>query len=195
MGSARGAWRWGWAIAAAIVAGAVWAGCSVEKHYELLSFFFDGVPNPNALPVTPTAGGSAMTMRQSPTYTIHKPFKDEKCDACHKSMFDRTGIGSDVCLACHSDVQDEYRVMHGPVAVGACLWCHVPHESGFAHLLKETDRRVCTQCHGAEMLDTERVPAHADEARGCLECHGGHGSDARYMLKPVGEPAGGESEG
>lgn len=183
------------AVGLPIVAGAVWAGCSVEKHYELLSFFFDGVPNPNALPVTPTAGGNTASMRASATYTIHKPFLEEKCDSCHKSMFDRTGIGSDVCIACHSDVQDEYRVMHGPVAVGACLWCHVPHESAFAHLLKETDRLVCTQCHGVGMLDTEQVPEHADEARACLECHTGHGSSARFMLRAASAPAGDETGG
>lgn len=189
-----GARRAVWVVWAPVVAGLVWAGCSVEKHYELLSFFFDGVPNPNALPVTATAGGSA-AMRTSATYTIHEPYKAEKCDACHKSLFDRSAIEATVCLDCHEDVTDQYRVMHGPVAVGACLWCHVPHESAFPHLLKETDQKVCAQCHGPQMLDTERVPEHADETRGCLECHVGHGSEARHMLRPAGEREGVESEG
>lgn len=178
---------------AMVLVALVWTGCSVEKNYELLSFFFDGVPNPNRL--TNIDGGSPGSMRESLTYTIHQPYAEQQCDACHRSMFDRSGIGSEVCLNCHSDVQNEYAYMHGPVAVGACLWCHAPHESAYAHLLKEKDRPVCTQCHGPAMLDTERVPAHADEERGCLECHTGHGSDARHQLRAGIDLSGAQGEG
>ena len=104
--------------------GIVWFGCSVEKHYDLLSFFFDGVPNPNALPVTATAG-DPISMRQSPTYVAHTPYVERQCDSCHRSRFDTSRVGAEVCLPCHEGVETEYRVMHGPVALGACLWCHV----------------------------------------------------------------------
>jgi len=169
--------------AGVLVAGAsIWSGCSVEKNYELLSFFFDGVPNPNA-PQSTLAGGSGAAMRDSPTYTVHPPFAEARCDACHKSMFDRTGIGAEVCQECHAGTQDEFAMMHGPVSVGACLWCHVPHQSAYAHLLKRPERETCTQCHRSELLNHEVVAEHADETRGCLECHVGHGSDARYLLR------------
>ncbi|MEI6568379.1 MAG: hypothetical protein WCR20_17000, partial [Verrucomicrobiota bacterium] len=41
--------RKAWRPALALLAGiGLWAGCASEKHYKLLSFFFDGVPSPGA---------------------------------------------------------------------------------------------------------------------------------------------------
>lgn len=170
-------------IFGAVVAGLVWMGCTVtDKNYRLLSFFFDGVPNPNALPIMAESGNPA-AIRQSPTYVAHPPFLNNQCDACHRSRFTQEAITSDVCLKCHSGVPNEYPFMHGPVTAGACLWCHVPHESAFAHLLKARPRAVCTQCHEPALLDSERVPEHADESKSCLDCHRGHGGQGRNMLR------------
>lgn len=168
------------ALIAAVLS--VWGGCSVERNYELLSFFFDGVPNPNALPFTSTAGGGPVEIRASPTYTGHPPYLAEECSACHKSKFTQKAVTAEVCSECHDGVRDQFPFMHGPVIVGACLWCHVPHESAYLHLLKGEPRTVCGQCHELATLATERVPEHADEERSCLDCHSGHGSDRRYML-------------
>lgn len=165
------------------VVGFAWSGCSIEKHYELLSFFFDGVPNPNALSVTGSAGGFE-SLRDSPTYSAHRPFLDEQCSECHTSQFSTSGVSADVCMNCHDDVPTSLERMHGPVAAGACLWCHVPHESAFASLLKEKPRAVCGQCHEQGLLNTSKVPAHADETRQCLECHYGHGGTSSYFLRP-----------
>lgn len=172
-----------WALAGGAAVWIAGTGCSVEEHYELLSFFFDGVPNPNALPVVSNAGNPA-TMRQSPTYVAHVPWIEQKCDACHSSRFERTAVESSVCASCHGAVQDGHRYMHGPVALGACLWCHVGHESAYAALLKESPRIVCARCHDPAMLSVDRVPEHADEEVSCLRCHSGHGGDNRLMLKP-----------
>ena len=105
-----------------------WTGCSVERNYELLSFFFDGVPNPNALPIL-AASGDPATIRASATYSAHTPYLEGECATCHGQGFTMRGIDVGVCLDCHAEVPDEHRYMHGPVAVGACLVCHVPHES------------------------------------------------------------------
>ena len=174
-------------IAAGLLA---WAGCSAERNYQLLTFFFDGVPNPNALPITATSGGRAVSMRASPTYSGHPPFLAEECSACHKSKFSQQAITAEVCAECHDGVRDQFPFMHGPVIVGACLWCHVPHESAYSHLLKQEPRVVCGQCHELAQLSTEGVPGHADEERSCLDCHSGHGSVRRYMLvaAPPQEP-------
>jgi len=172
-----------WLAALILFAGLLWAGCSVQKNYRLLSFFFDGVPNPNALPAAASAGDGT-TMRTSPTYVAHRPFTEERCDECHGGRL-RPGVDdSGMCLKCHADVPNKHPVMHGPVAVVACLWCHVPHESAFASLLKADARQVCAQCHEPGMLGTDTVPAHADGSRSCLECHSGHGGDARFFLHP-----------
>ena len=165
-------------------------GCSVtEKNYELLKFFFDGVPNPSALPMMAESGNPA-AIRQSPTYVAHRPFIDNQCDACHRSRFTQEAITSDVCYKCHDGVPNEYPIMHGPVSAGACLWCHVPHESAYASLLKAKPRVVCTQCHEPALLDAERVPAHADDSVSCLECHNGHGGQQRAMLRASGRTTG-----
>lgn len=171
------------------VAGLVWSGCSVEKNYALLSFFFDGVPNPNALPIMSTAGNPAF-IRQSPTYSGHKPFLEDRCVDCHGSGFTTSGVTASVCMKCHGEVPQEYPRMHGPVPAGACLWCHVPHESAWAHLLKAPSRDVCAQCHDATLLSSAKVPEHQDQSRQCLECHYGHGGTSAYFLRPASDRVG-----
>jgi predicted CXXCH cytochrome family protein len=168
------------AAAATIVA--QW-GCSIDKHYKTLSFFFDGVPDPNA-PGRVSGGGAASTdIQQSPTYSAHKPWKEERCEECHARALKLGGRDSDVCLKCHAEKTTQHEFMHGPVAVGDCLWCHNPHNSAYAHLLKAPARQTCTQCHATSLLDSTRVPEHAQE-RSCLDCHDGHGGNARFFLLP-----------
>lgn len=172
---------------------AIWSGCSVRKHYKILSLFFDGVPDPNAPRASVLPGSSVPgQLRDSPTYSVHQPFLEEKCGDCHTSRFRLEAAGADVCLKCHTGATTQFPHMHGPVAASACLWCHVPHESAYAHLLKGAARAVCTECHEPSLLSAQRVPAHADQARDCLECHAGHGGHDRYFLtgaNGAGEPA------
>lgn len=174
---------------------AVWSGCSVEKYYGTLSFFFDGVPNPDAKARAEAAGGITEDIRKSPTFTQHKPFVDENCGACHTTQFGLTNQDSSICMKCHSDRPTQYPRMHGPVAAVACLWCHAPHETAEAHLLKKPARQVCSQCHEPKMFEGSRVPAHTDEKRSCLECHSGHGGERQFFLRdgvvvpPPGQPA------
>ncbi|MBK7404381.1 MAG: hypothetical protein IPJ41_07020 [Phycisphaerales bacterium] len=173
------------AIGAACAALIPWAGCSVEKHYDVLSFFFDGVPDPNAPALS--KADQLKQMRDSPTYTIHKPFAEDKCEDCHGRRFNLTRQDSSICLKCHEGVPEEQPRVHGPVAAAACLWCHTPHESAYAALLKGPAREVCTACHEPSMLGTEKVPEHApSDQTSCVECHAGHGGTARYFLKHGG---------
>lgn len=170
---------------AALSAAAVWSGCTVTaKNYKVLKFFFDGVPDPNA-PIAGGPGAPADAMRRSVTYVAHKPYAEDQCDACHASRFRLTRNNSDICLKCHAGVPAQFPQMHGPVAAAACLWCHSPHESAYASLLLDRDRKVCGQCHSPAMLSAVKTPEHADESRSCLECHFGHGGDARNFLRPV----------
>ncbi len=164
-----------------IAAIALWSGCSVNKsNYKVLSFFFDGVPDPS-LPVG-ALGGSADG--KPVLVVLHPPYVQERCDECHKSKYRPTKNDSSICLPCHAAVQTQYPRMHGPVVATACLWCHNPHESSQPALLRFPDRKVCSQCHTESMLESARVPAHADPKRGCVECHSGHGSVQPFMLKP-----------
>lgn len=160
----------------------IWGGCSVEKNYDVLSFFFDGVPDPNA--TTLTRADALRQMRDSPTYTIHKPFAEDKCEDCHGRRFNLSKQDSSICLKCHEGVPDEQPRVHGPVAAAACLWCHTPHESAYAALLKGPARGVCSACHEPSLLGTDTVPQHKpDDTTSCVECHSGHGGTVRYFLK------------
>lgn len=177
------------ACAAAVLAGSGWwAGCQVTpSNYKLLSFLFDGVPDPSMSgPAGNTAGAD---IKQSPTYSVHRPFQEERCETCHKGRLRPSRNDSSACLSCHADRVSEHAYMHGPVAAGACMWCHAPHESAYAALMRDSDRKVCMQCHTAEMLPVDEVPEHGEDSRGCLECHTGHGGPAPKMLRAERRPA------
>jgi len=161
---------------------AAWASCTVTReNYKTLSFFFDGVPNPDApaAAVDPRTGA----VHQYVVVSLHAPYAEEKCDECHASRLRLSNRDSAACLKCHAQTRQGFERMHGPVAAGACLWCHNPHESAYPHLLRDSDRRLCGQCHTPELLDTSRVPEHADEARACLECHVGHGGAHPFLMR------------
>lgn len=178
----RGGWRSpGLAVVVTTVAIAIWSGCSVTKHnYKTLSFFFDGVPDPSS-----SIGGAGIGSDGKPQFVlVHKPYAEDRCDACHRTKYRPTKSDAGICIECHAAVQTEYPKMHGAVIAMACLWCHNPHESSHPALLRSADRKVCSQCHTAGMLESARVPAHADDTRGCVECHSGHGGTLPFMLKP-----------
>lgn len=162
-----------------------WFGCVTEKNYKVLSFFFDGVPDPNAPPVALdefTADGQRVVRAVA---FIHKPYAEGKCDACHTnatgSFDDYDKVDDATCLKCHQDVPDEWPRMHGPVALGQCGLCHQPHESSVPALLKDDPQKVCGTCHLTELLPAE-PPDHFTN-RNCLDCHLGHGGTDRGLLR------------
>lgn len=160
-------------------------GCSPQKRYQVLSFFFDGVPVPGG-----AQGGGGGEGGRPIAYT-HKPYAEGKCGSCHASdelemTVDRptnlTAISSSVCLKCHAKIPAEYSVMHGPVASAQCLLCHAPHQSAVPHLLNAPAPRLCVQCHAPETMIPRR-PEHQDEKADCLSCHSGHGGTAHGLLR------------
>jgi predicted CXXCH cytochrome family protein len=180
--------------ALAVIGGgaAVWSGCSVEKHYETLSFFFDGVPNPDAarttsaLPGATDASGVALAV-----VSQHAAYEERRCSECHgetgEFAFRVSGFSdltSEVCMRCHADVLDEYEVIHGPVAAQECLWCHQPHESPYEDLLSYAPPKLCLDCHNLGLMGSQQIPEHMDLERNCLDCHLGHGGATRAMLRP-----------
>ena len=170
------------AVGGAALCLAIWAGCTVtKKNYSTLSLFFDGVPDP-FLPPKGADGPGDSTI--SASVVVHKPFAEEKCDACHNTQYKPSRNDPRACYTCHEKVAEGHAWVHGAVAGGACLWCHAPHESARKWLLRSQDRKLCMQCHAATMLNGNVVPAHADPNFGCIECHFGHGGDTPLMLKP-----------
>lgn len=180
----RRPWRGSaWALMLLALSG-LWLGmgCSPKKHYKLLSFFFDGVPDPNA-----PQGGARPGMGRSLLLSVmHAPYQQNNCDSCHptRNAFENiTSPKEDKCFTCHEKVKEKHQFLHGPVAADRCLWCHDPHRSPVPALLRMTPEKLCRECHTQELLDPA-VPEHLDEKRNCLDCHGGHGGSDRYFLKP-----------
>jgi predicted CXXCH cytochrome family protein len=171
----------GVAVAAFLITGVI-LGCSVEKHYRILSFFFDGVPDP-ALIAASRSELEAVRAAGGTIYT-HEPYGQAQCASCHRGPRGRmkTEVTSELCLDCHAGVDDEHRYMHGPVVVKACLWCHAPHEATVKPLLRASGNTLCRQCHTAASSPASVHPAHADPDRACLDCHSGHGGPDRYFL-------------
>jgi len=156
-------------------------GCAdPQKRYEVLSFFFDGVPDPNA-----PQGQSGRIGSQTGRITfVHKPYADNQCNSCHlntNDIFARAQVREDICLSCHADVPTQHAVMHGPVVNNACQMCHSPHSSAIPALLRQPAPAVCTQCHepeGLKLMHSQPV----DLTASCLDCHSGHGGSDHSML-------------
>jgi predicted CXXCH cytochrome family protein len=207
--SRTGSWRLGgrWLDRAAVAVVIVLAGCNAEKHYELLSFFFDGVPEPGSAagaPGTPLGqpgpGGRA---RRLATVSAHSAYAERRCENCHGDtggfglvVSGFSQLGADVCRSCHTEVLTEYPRTHGPVAAQECLWCHRAHESPYPRLLAQPSPDLCLGCHGFELRSLPQPPEHEDLGRNCLDCHHGHGGQQRYFLRSLAaKPAGtGETE-
>jgi predicted CXXCH cytochrome family protein len=175
------------------VAAVVVVGCSVEKHYEVLSFFFDGVPQPGT-GVPGGAGAAGAGGRPAPAVIVssHSAFTERRCEDCHGEtggfglvVTGFSDLDATVCGNCHTQIMEEYPRMHGPVTAQECLWCHWAHESPYPHLLAQASPDLCLGCHGFELRGLPQPPEHVDLDRDCLDCHQGHGGQQRYFLKPV----------
>ena len=170
--------------------------CNEAKRHETLVFFFDGVP-----PLTGELEGAAYADSLDPNappdpnrppeivWYQHEPSLG--CEACHgdrkKRGFSRqvnlVAPLPDLCYQCHDELRDLPGDVHGPVAIGACTFCHEPHRTVNKHLLKKPAPELCYQCHEAEVIaffDSK----HADPSyENCNQCHEGHASENSGLLK------------
>jgi predicted CXXCH cytochrome family protein len=174
-------------------------GDPILRH-KVLSTIFDGVPE---LPpagemcdqyyqerVTAEAAGHEMkSAGERSTQDIgssHKPYKEKKCRDCHSNDKNiNAGLIApkrELCGVCHKDFIKGSNV-HGPVAVGDCLACHLPHNSQYPSLLKEDPDRVCAICHQESRLAAAMHNRFLVKTISCDECHDPHAGDARYFLK------------
>lgn len=184
-------------VASILVVACLSLACSEGSRYRVLTFFFDGVPEPGQVPtpgyaVSGTAGGGGGEQAgedQAPIVVLrvsHPPYRDNRCGACHDSRSGRIPIGpaEGLCLGCHPSVPGAVKFVHGPVATRDCLFCHHPHASAHAALLLTDSTSTCLRCHDQD--DLGEGPHHADlTEQTCVECHGAHGGDDRFFLKRV----------
>lgn len=183
-------------------------GCSVERDYKLLTFFFDGVPAPGGTGTTPGTAGLQNPPELSPrlpgisrkVLSTHKPFTEGKCNACHaEGTTTRTppdqvrlqaiALDSSGCISCHEKTLTAYPKMHAAVTIQkACLWCHAPHDSLHPSLQRTATASLCVQCHDADGLSKrEGHPSGPALRTGksvtCLTCHMAHGGTQSGFLK------------
>ncbi len=175
----------------------VFTGCAANR--DLAAFFFDGVPGyqQNAGSKVSNGNGNlseknssgkavkAVAKKKQPKKikSIHKPFKEKKCDKCHdKNRKTFLVVPKDkLCFQCHDRKKFFNKFVHGPVAPGRCSACHLPHNSTNPYLLRYVNEELCYQCH--DPMDIKKIKDHQDRAD-CLKCHDPHTQDNKYFLKP-----------
>ncbi len=164
-------------------------GCSNKT----LSFFFDGVPlqsdslnlvAQNAIKQTDSTNiNQVVAQSNSPAYSVHQPYKDKDCKACH----DQNSIGKFVepqpalCYQCHEDFAKTYKTLHAPIEGGECTSCHSPHMALAENNLKRTGQQLCFFCH--DQGDILKLESHEGiEDTNCTDCHNPHGSNDEHLL-------------
>jgi len=165
--------------------------CDEVERHKVMNYFFDGVP-PLAEDQLMAEFGDPNTDQpdrtgQTAVWHVHEPRKD--CTNCHRKR--RSGGFSSqtyliasvpkLCHNCHADYTETASVVHGPVAIGQCLFCHTPHKSRIEHLLKKAEPDLCYLCHDTNMI--ELIPAHLPgQTSACTDCHDPHAGSTKSLL-------------
>ncbi|MFN8165552.1 MAG: cytochrome c3 family protein [Bacteroidia bacterium] len=161
--------------------------CTPEKHFRTLSFFFDGVPDPNKKPdslLLATNDTSHLQVKKAEQESFdHKPYAEDKCESCHEKGFSNRLLipQPDLCYTCHRDFRQMYASLHGPVASGNCTACHNQHTGKYKYLLMQKGQDICLYCHQKNQVFANKL--HKDVGdKNCTECHSPHGGSNRGML-------------
>ncbi|MHC1706612.1 MAG: cytochrome c3 family protein [Bacteroidales bacterium] len=168
-------------------------GCSPKGGYQVLHFFFDGVPDSLQeinLGIDSSANRDSLksvlnqTVNNKPEYYYHQPYYKQECTACHDKSARSNIIQAQpaVCYKCHENFQLKYKYLHGPVSGGYCTRCHSPHMSQYPKLIKNIGNSQCLDCHEKSQL-TGTIAHNDFEMKECLDCHLPHGSDHKKLLK------------
>jgi predicted CXXCH cytochrome family protein len=184
--------------------GALMTACSTipENKYEWLSFFFDGVPDPNAVDSqaeTVQVGHSAIvelgagySTQPISTVTIHEPYEKRNCQSCHESAFSQNLLvaRNELCFTCHFEGGIRETLTHAPVLSGDCWVCHDPHQSNSKFLLTREEPEMCLQCHDGVTMDIPAGHSNVPEINmnSCSQCHDPHGNNNDAYLRPFSQP-------
>jgi len=167
------------------------AACSEPGRYRVLSFFFDGVPEPGAerdaqlaLDAGPLPDDLVSTVPRQRIIYKHEPYGERRCKDCHSGggyLIKTPEQG--LCQMCHPEIPGPVRYLHGPLNVTACLACHEPHQSEHAWLLHDDPQDICFRCHDFADLSTG-LHHDATDTVSCVECHDPHGgSDMNFLRR------------
>ncbi len=173
------------------------------KKQKVLTSFFDGVPDLPPMEqlckdnieslfntyyeqriAAAQHGDSEEDKGKKQTGSKHRPWAEKNCLACHnfQTASKLKLPKNELCGMCHKNLI-QGRNVHGPVAVGACLACHLPHSSENPYLLRRPLATLCFKCHKEKRLAAsmhEKVIAHG---MFCVDCHNPHSGNMHYFLK------------
>lgn len=165
-------------------------GCAPSSRQAVLSFFFDGVPVPeaeskNKETVRPATDSLTVTEINTPVdlVVVHQPYREKACGICHnpENMGKLLLPEPDLCYQCHEDLHNFNQVLHGPVDAGYCTQCHNPHSANDSSLLRYKGQELCYSCHDKELL--KKNPLHESVSGDCLNCHNAHGGSDQLALQ------------
>ncbi|NDY41412.1 cytochrome C [Dissulfurirhabdus thermomarina] len=174
------------------------AACDPVTRHEVLSTVFDGVPElppaeemceayarrKVAEALAPPKSEAGEAAKPAERRSSHRPYAEKRCTDCH-DFSTRVGLlhpRTELCFTCHKGfVRGPF--VHGPVAVGDCLACHLPHTSPNPALLREDRTAICQRCHREERLAAALHRKVVEHGMNCVDCHDPHYGDARYFLR------------
>lgn len=178
-----------------LVFGVVLLSCTPQKRYSVLSFFFDGVPDPEGYINDSTNGfderkttsfNLAITSENRNITYFHVPYKEQQCNECHSDI-NFTELKSDMpslCYQCHTNYSEKYVDLHGPVEGGFCTSCHNPHKANQKSFLRKNINDICYQCHDKDLITS--LDYHSVvEGFTCVECHDPHGGGSMFLKEGV----------
>jgi predicted CXXCH cytochrome family protein len=172
-------------------------GCNSLTGHKILTTIFDGVPSlpePEQLCKEYVETQKNLTAEQLLKGTKaadadlqrseHPPYAEKRCDDCHDKQKEGGLIAppTELCFTCHTNFIKGYFV-HGPVAVGQCLSCHVPHNSNYPSLLKVGKKDLCGSCHREGRVAASLHQKAKEKNFNCTDCHSPHFGNAPYFIK------------
>jgi len=177
------------------------SGCDPLTRHAVLTTIFDGVPSlPPAQEYCQDYHERAKAEEQlaavrkkdvekkteSQGATRHLPYEEKRCNDCHDQQKGENGglilPVRELCFSCHTDfIKGPF--VHGPVAVGECLACHLPHTSSYGYLLVKNKSEICAKCHQEKRLSSEMHDRFAASRQDCANCHNPHFGSNRYFFK------------
>lgn len=161
-------------------------GCEATTRYKVLSFFFDGVPEPGTETRETSVRasrkeGTTVTKEAGSKYKEHGPYAARLCEGCHMRATNALVLPiEELCFKCHS-INLSRKYIHGPLASGGCKICHEPHGSIYPFLLVSEAKNFCIHCH--EKAAIEKSEVHTGTEAQCTYCHDAHSSNYKYLLK------------
>ncbi len=132
----------------------------------------------------------------------HSPTVNRQCLVCHQQTFKPWRIGfptakiEDICFSCHTGkrIWRSKEFIHGPMNVGGCNMCHLPHGGNHRNQLwADGSTALCIACHSDKenLVSKERPLPYVHgiiNGMGCVACHDPHAGDYPFMVrKPINE--------